>query len=540
MKSEDYYRHFTNLLADLDENLSDRLTASLFLNGLNSNLRTALMKDSTIDLSSIDSIRQRCKYLSDINAIPKENSFTSRVSKLSSNGSSTRTNSSKKNKSFKICSHCKKPGHDKSQCFALHGRPESKSSQPSNKSNQTLKCSRCGRTNHTVADCIAKKHIDGHSLSLNAISGRSSSSSIQRNAPLGNINKSAVIQITTPMADFDALVDTGASYSCIDSSVTLSRKIKCDDNFYVTMANGTDVEISHYILVDIADIGCVKLYVVDNLNFDIILGFDLLSKLDFTINNSGIIINAAFFPFLKACQPPGLNNLHVDQQDDNIPAPWLQTILQKYSSTFEAPNPKSPALVPPVVIRTQEDAPPVKTKRWRHPPQVQHLLKEKLDELLSSGAIRRSRSSYATNVLLAKKERPCYDYRKLNAVTIKDSYSLPSIRDIFDYMNNCVIFSKMDCKSGYHQIPLHENSKHKTAFYFNNQLYEWNVMPFGLVNAPAEFQRALDKALGHYSQFCLVYIDDIIVFSKSLEEHIQHLNLVFAALQKYNFKLSLK
>ena len=131
------------------------------------------------------------------------------------------------------------------------------------------------------------------------------------------------------------------------------------------------------------------------------------------------------------------------------------------------------------------------------------------------------------------KLRFCVDYRKLNEVTIKDSYPLPRIDELIDTIGAAKWFTTMDLASGYWQVRVKEKDRPKTAFVTRYGLYEFNVMPFGLTNAPATFQRVMDQVLGRINgQFALVYIDDINVFSGTFEEHLTHLREVFQRIRR--------
>ena len=137
--------------------------------------------------------------------------------------------------------------------------------------------------------------------------------------------------------------------------------------------------------------------------------------------------------------------------------------------------------------------------------------------------------------------RFCVDYRKLNKVTKKDSFPLPLIADTLDSLSGTSVYSTLDMKAGYWQIELDPSAREKSAFVTHNGLYEFLVMPFGLTNSGASFQRLMGHILrGLEYRFALIYIDDIIIFSRSVEEHLVHLEEVFRRLRQANVKLNPK
>ena len=130
------------------------------------------------------------------------------------------------------------------------------------------------------------------------------------------------------------------------------------------------------------------------------------------------------------------------------------------------------------------------------------------------------------------------DYRALNKITIKDKHPIPHINDLLDAMEGATVFSTLDLTSGYYQVPIAEEDRHKTAFVTHMGQYEFRVMPMGVSNAPAEFQRRMVRALQPYiGKFVVVYIDDVLIFSRSMEEHVQHLRQVFEALKQHKWQL---
>nr|CBL94172.1 putative retrotransposon protein [Malus domestica] len=165
-------------------------------------------------------------------------------------------------------------------------------------------------------------------------------------------------------------------------------------------------------------------------------------------------------------------------------------------------------------------------------------LKIQLQELLDKGFIQPSSSPWGAPVLFVRKKdgtlRLCIDYRQLNRVTIKNRYPLPRIDDLFDQLKGECVFSKIDLRSGYYQLKIKDEDVPKTAFRTRYEHYEFLVMPFRLTNAPAAFMRLMNEVFQQYlDKFVIVYIDDILVYSKSKADHIRHLNLVLKKLREH-------
>jgi hypothetical protein len=165
-------------------------------------------------------------------------------------------------------------------------------------------------------------------------------------------------------------------------------------------------------------------------------------------------------------------------------------------------------------------------------------LKKQLDDMLWKGLIQPSSSSSRSPVLFVDKSdgssRLCTDYRKLNDVTIKNKYPLPKIEDLFDQLNGSQVFSKIDLRTRYHQLKIRVTDIPKTAFTTRYGLYEYTVMSFGSTNAPAYFMNLMNKVFMEFlDKFVVVFIDDILIYSKSEEEHATHLKLVLETLREH-------
>lgn len=180
---------------------------------------------------------------------------------------------------------------------------------------------------------------------------------------------------------------------------------------------------------------------------------------------------------------------------------------------------------------------PISKRPYRMPANDLEEIKKQIKELLEKGYIRRSSSPWGAPVLLVEKKdkslRMVVDYRALNEVTIKNKYPLPMINDLFDQLQGAKVFSKIDLRSGYHQLKIREKDIPKTTFTTRYGLYEYTVMSFGLTNAPAYFMSMMNKVFMEYlDKFVVVFIDDIMVYSKNEEEHKEHLRLVLEKLRE--------
>src|SRR6266540_3979750 len=172
-------------------------------------------------------------------------------------------------------------------------------------------------------------------------------------------------------------------------------------------------------------------------------------------------------------------------------------------------------------------------------------MKEEIDRMLKDGIIKKSKSPWASPVVLVSKKdesiRFCIDYKKTNAITIVDAHPLPIVNDTVDKIGGKKYYTSIDLASGYWQVEVDENSQDITAFVTPWGLYQFNVMLFGLTNAPATFQRLINYVLHDYlNDFVMVYLDDILVCSDTFDNHINHLRKVFIKLREVNLVIKLK
>ena len=177
---------------------------------------------------------------------------------------------------------------------------------------------------------------------------------------------------------------------------------------------------------------------------------------------------------------------------------------------------------------------------------VREEVARQLRKMQEAHIIQPSTSPWASPVVMVRKKdgshRFCVDYQRLNAVTKADTYPLPRIDDLLDQLGQCKYFSTLDLASGYWQIKVATESQEKTAFVTPQGLYEFLVMPFGLTNAPAVFQRLMQRVLAGLNleagpDFVAVYIDDVLIFSQTIEEHLMHLRAVIQRIREVGLKL---
>ena len=235
-----------------------------------------------------------------------------------------------------------------------------------------------------------------------------------------------------------------------------------------------------------------------------------------------------------------LKDLHVaDKYRDNI-----EPLILRNSDLFAS---KDTELGHTDTVRMKIDtgsADQIKLRPYWTPLNNTKIIDEHIDEKLDAKVIRRSRSPWSFPVVIVDKKdgskRFCVDFRKLNQVTKKNSYPLLVIDDILALLGKAKYFNSLDLKSGYWQVLMNESDKEKTAFACHWGLFEFNVMPFCLWNAPSVFQELMLGVFQGLGDFAIAYQDDILVFSPTLEDHLQHLDTIFDRLQKHDLKLKLK
>ncbi|RVW98761.1 Transposon Tf2-2 polyprotein [Vitis vinifera] len=355
------------------------------------------------------------------------------------------------------------------------------------------------------------------------------------------------------------LFDTGATDSFISASCANALELKTEmveNLLLIESPMGTNSRVDRICkgcVITLADRALnVDLRILDMIGYDVILGMDWL-----TVYRAVIDCHRRRIIF---CLPEGFEVCFIGEKCVSLPFsqsdPCYQYVLRKRSINFLAclrgkEKAQKDITEIPVVRKFQDVFPdelpglpphrefdfsievylgtdPISVSPYRMAPLELKELKTQLHELLGKGFICPSTSPWGAPVLFVKKKdgtlRLCIDYRKLNRVTVKNKYPIPRIDDLFDQLKGAKYFSKIDLRTGYHQLRVREEDVPKIAFRTRYGHYEFLVMPFGLTNAPATFMDLMNRVFHAYlDQFVIVFVDDILIYSRSLEEHKQHL-----------------
>ncbi|XP_047978667.1 uncharacterized protein LOC125220549 [Salvia hispanica] len=224
--------------------------------------------------------------------------------------------------------------------------------------------------------------------------------------------------------------------------------------------------------------------------------------------------------------------------------PEVRTMLETFRQVFTMPTGMPPRREFDHRIHLLPNSKPVNVRPYRYPYFQKNEIERQVREMLDQGIIQRSHSPFSSPVLLIRKKdgtfRFCIDYRALNLATVPDHFPIPKADELFDELGQAKFFTKLDLRSGYHQIRMHDADVFKTAFRTHDGHFEFLVMPFGLTNAPSTFQAAMNAIFQPLLRKCvIVFFDDILVYNSSLADHCSHLTEVLNLLQKNQFFVKL-
>ncbi|KAJ0538417.1 putative nucleotidyltransferase, Ribonuclease H [Helianthus annuus] len=465
-----------------------------------------------------------------------------------------------------FCRNCKRKHFGK--CYANCNFCKSVGHSEENYKKKTVTCFHCGETGHYKTECPKLNKITDNK-------GKPVEGTVKKNA--------RAFQLTTQEAELipdviagtflvhnvyaKVLFDSGANQSFINTSFCQALKLPVTtvrQIFTVETADGNSIEINQVLQkVEIELSGhkfIANLLPMKLAEFDVVLGMDWLiaNHAQIICDRNSIEIQAPTGEVIKISGDKPrkplkfISVMKVANYERNQGIVYMISViictkgkeLKEIPVVSEYPDvfPEDLPGLPPdreveFRIHLIPGTTPIAKAPYRLAPTEMLELKKQLDELLSKGFIQPSSSPWGAPVLFVKKKdgsmRMCIDYRELNKVTIKNRYPLPRIDDLFDQLQGARYFSKIDLRSGYHQLKVQEEDIPKTAFRTRYGHYEFTVMPFGLTNAPAAFMDMMNRICKPYlDKFVIVFIDDILIYSKSQVEHCQHLHALLTLLRK--------
>lgn len=377
------------------------------------------------------------------------------------------------------------------------------------------------------------------------------------------------------------LVDSGSTSTFMDQDYAIRNHhpLVATDTKKVVVAGGgelkSDVQVPKILYQIQGETFSNKFNLIPLKGYDIILGADWiykyspitldLKKRELGITKGGKVLMIQDFTkpgkhywvdskkVDKIIQKGGLGYLfqiskvetgREDEVTTAIPAD-IQNILQKFPTVLKEPKGLPPTRSCDHSITLKAGVEPPNLRPYRIPHYQKEAMEKIIAELIQSKEIQESDSPYSSPAVMVRKKdgswRLCVDYRQLNAQTVENKFPMPIIEDLLDELNGAKIFSKLDLRSGYHQIRMSTSDIPKTAFRTHLGHYEYQVMPFGLTNAPATFQFLMNQVLAPFlRKFVLVFFDDILIYSKNWEDHKRHIEEVMTALRDNELVIKLK
>ena len=352
------------------------------------------------------------------------------------------------------------------------------------------------------------------------------------------------VRVAVGAASFTALLDTGSTHNFIAEAAAARTGLPVHPSprLTATVANGERITCPGVIrqaplLIDGEEF-CVDLYVMPLAGYDVVLGTQwmiTLGKMLWDFSTCTVAFShrgrSICWADVAAQQGPRLAAI-------TSPEDLLEELLSAFGGLFAEPEGLPPQRARDHNIVLKPGALPVAVRPYRYPAAHKDELERQCAAMITQGIVRRSDSAFSSPVLLVKKQdgswRFCVDYRALNALTVKDAFPIPVVDELLDELHGARFFTKLDLRSGYHQVRMSPGDIHKTAFRTHDGLYEFLVMAFGLCNAPATFQALINDVLRPFlRRFVLVFFDDILIYSYTWADHLRHLRVVFGALQQH-------
>ncbi|KAK3531089.1 hypothetical protein QTP70_010364 [Hemibagrus guttatus] len=417
------------------------------------------------------------------------------------------------------------------------------------------RCLYCGRLGHFIAECPT----------------RPARSVVSALLPVLNIKKPLSIVVSLTVSDLClsacALLDSGSAGNFISGALCRQLRLKLTATqkaYQIHAVTGRTLQTVHHLAgplsLQVGALHCEELHllVLENATTDIILGRPWLELHDPVLSwKTGEILKwgehcfGACFPNLSAPSPPQVHHLPAQATSvESPPEACPPDIPACYSHFRDVFYPRRASKLPPhrpwdCAIDLIPGEPVPKGRIYSLSIPEEKAMEEYIQEALTQGYIRPSTSPAASSFFfVAKKDgglRPCIDYRALNQITVKFRYPLPLVPAALERLCGATVFTKLDLRSAYNLIRIRAGDKWKTAFVTPTGHYEYLVMPYGLANAPSVFQDFMHTVLREFLHKCvLVYIDDILIYSRSLAEHRQHVREVLQRLRDYQLFLKAK
>lgn len=330
------------------------------------------------------------------------------------------------------------------------------------------------------------------------------------------------------------LIDSGATYNYIRTNSTIGESVPLKQIYRPKTLHGHSVVKARQV-INLFNYNLTFFEIEELTEYDMILGDQGLRQIKAKI----------FFEYKICYQKPSLSHKINFTNDSTKFREDIYNLMKKNEDISEN-LPFTTTIEATIRTKTEE---PTWTKQYPYPNAYREFVDEEVEKLLKSGIIEKSHSPYNSPIWVVPKKgldsngrpkrRLVIDFQKLNDQTITDKFPIPDINTMIQNLGKAKIFSTIDLESGYHQIIIKENDREKTAFSINHAKFHFVRLPFGLKNAPSIFQRCVNNILHDFiGKFAYVYIDDVLIFSMSEEEHMKHISLIFKALHEANMKIS--
>lgn len=462
-----------------------------------------------------------------------------------------------KSESRLTCFKCGGTGHKRVNCFKkprIESTIENEREIPStNNVNQgtpllsaskrpVVTCTYCHKNGHTADICFAKQRAETNNR-------RSSNVNLCRKQD--SSNNSGIMTAVVEGVPVDVLIDSGSCISLVSESVLKHINGNKLPTYRALRGIGSqEIECTSYIVkvIEFADISIeVDLYVVPEtcMCASILIGTDVLNRDGVTYIRTGEVQR-----LMRIEEPAIVQSLRDSESNIKTSVTGdekhrLHSLINEFSQFFISGTASSTVTTGSMEITLNSDT-PVNYRPYKLSHDEKLRVRGIIKDLLDKGVIRESNSEFASPIILVKKkdgtDRMCVDYRALNAITIKNRFPLPLIEDHIDRLGKAMYFSSLDMATGFHQIKMDPNSVKKTAFVTPEGHFEYLKMPYGLANAPVVYQRIISGALKPLieSGKVLVYIDDVLILSETIDEGLDMLRQVLTVLTTAGFSINLK